>query len=417
MMKEYFFITQHYKFTTNLDKLFIPCHSCRKILITEDVHNYLTSKQKNFFDKILVTADFSLKNLKHLIQQNAIQPKQVKLISHDDVHYKTIARLNESLSLHGFSFKAILPFIDKVTMKNRLKNYQINIPKYMKFTWRKCKTDLALYVNHIEKKLHYPLIAKPIDGAGAFGITILNNRTELLSWCKKHHTAKNYEIEEFIEMRAMFHCDSIIKNGKVLFTQVCQYASPCADFAHGKVLGSYTLEQKNPLFIQLTCFAEKVIAAYNRYIQVPDGVVHLEVMQSQSGQLFFLEIQFRPPGANVVSIYNIHLGFNLEEYHFRLQIGLSIDIPNQRGPYAGWLYFPTGTGVIKSLIDPPVQSEETVFSQFYIKPKQTVTLPPDILNACDRGFVVLSLVIKNNSLRNLVSVFKRLVDFKPYLIE
>lgn len=70
--------------------------------------------------------------------------------------------------------------MDKITMKMILKECGIPVVDYCRFSdkeWDDCKENI---INDIEKKLGYPVIAKPANSGSSVGIRAAHNREELL---------------------------------------------------------------------------------------------------------------------------------------------------------------------------------------------------------------------------------------------
>jgi len=198
-----------------------------------------------------------------------------------------------------------------------------------------------------------------------------------------------------------------------VFTQPSRYSHPCAAFAGGDPVGSYTLAPDEALYEPLCRFASDVIAAFARQHDVPDGVTHMEMFHTSSGDLVFLEVQFRPPGANVKVSYARHLGVNLEDVHLRLQMGKTIEPVTPRGPWSAWMYFPTADGTVESLNPLPPLTSEIVEASWYVRPGQHTARPQSILDARARGVVALSLVIANEDYGRLIADFEQLTRYCP----
>jgi hypothetical protein len=145
-------------------------------------------------------------------------------------------------------------------------------------------------------------------------------------------------------------------------------------------------------------------------------VMHLEAFRDHfSGQVTFLETQLRHPGADIRSAYKVHLNLDLEEIHFRSQMGLCIDhlIPDTRGPYAMWLYVPTQNGVIDALCLPRVSSKLCKMS-FLVSKGEKTRLPTSLL--MDQQ-TALKMLIVNDNYETILQDFMYLKQFKPYIME
>ena len=125
-------------------------------------------------------------------------------------------------------------------------------------------------------------------------------------------------------------------------------------------------------------------------------------------------MQFRPPGANVRRAYAERLGMNLEEMHYRLQMGLECPSLETRGMHAAWMYFPTADGVVEAVEPLPELSSRVVECTWGVMAGQRTRAPHSILDARSRGVVALSLVIANDDNAHLREDFERLCVHSPF---
>lgn len=134
-----------------------------------------------------------------------------------------------------------------------------------------------------------------------------------------------------------------------------RYLYPMADYADGRVCGSYTLDEDEPIYARLVEFNRQVIDAFPE--KPASGALHHEVFARDDGELVFLEIAARAPAALIPQTGRIRWGVDIEQAHFRLQRGESISPPaDAPGPYAGWIYYPKHTGVVADLAAPNIDS-------------------------------------------------------------
>ena len=181
-------------------------------------------------------------------------------------------------------------------------------------------------------------------------------------WCEEHSTDYNFELDEFLE-GDLFHIDSVIYNGEAVFTGVCKYAAPNADFVNGKALGSYMLNENETDYVMLSSMNKKVLKA----LSPTNGITHMEVFKSQKHNAFiFLEIATRPPGASIPKMYEHNYNINLQELFFKFQMGysasdLKINQISQNSSQLAWLWIPkTKTGYIEKLIMPKINSKLSI---------------------------------------------------------
>lgn len=417
-MTKYLFITESYAISANLKNVLDP--GDRAVLITKDVHTMLSQEQLSHFERVIVLPEFTYELIRDAVKEEIKlmnNEGDVRIVSHDDFFYDLIAKVNEALGLKGYTLNEILPFINKHIMKDRLKNSPVRCPHFIKFDPLRYQAHTRIYIEEIMALIPFPIFAKPIDKAGAVGVKKIMNQLELTRWCEEHKEDTNYELDEYIADSKLFHCDSFIQEGKVMFNIVSEYAYPCADYAFGKPLGSMMLPPESELSQEIGYFAYRVIEQFSKHAKVPDGVSHMEIFRKPTGELIFLEVQLRSPGANVKKAYQEYWGEHLDDYHFRLQMQKPIMLPSKKGGYSAWIYFPTEEGTIDSLISPPLPKEQIIESTFYIEPGKITHLPDNILDIKSRGLLALSLVFINDDHSELIKSFRFLTQhFKPYTL-
>jgi hypothetical protein len=412
-MTHYLFITESYPFTADLAAL-LGDAAGRATLITRDVHLSMTAEQLALFEAVVPVPRFDLESIEAAVA--GCSGADARIVSHDDFFYDLFARINERRGLQGYSLASILPFVDKACMKERLAGSGIRVPRFAVFDADAHAHAPEAYVERLGRQIGYPMFAKPLRGAGAEHCAFLPSARALSRWCAQDKGGLAFEIDEYIGDAVLYHCDTVIKGGKAAFTQACRYSRPCADFAKGFMVGSYTLAEDDPSSRELCAFAAAVLAAFARHSPAPDGVTHMEMFRTAKGEIVFLEVQFRPPGANVRTAYGRHLGANLEDFHLGLQMGRDMTPPGAGGPHAAWLYFPTAEGIVAGTNPLPPLSSEIVEAVNYLQQGQRTHAPSSILDARGRGVVALSLVIANADHARLRADFERLCGHRPFTL-
>lgn len=186
------------------------------------------------------------------------------------------------------------------------------------------------------------------------------------------------------------------------------------DVVQGKLLGSIVLNPNERRYKPLSELPSLVIEAFRRYAAIPDGVLHLEAFyDNASDRITLLEIQLRPPGADIRSAHKIYCNMDLEEIHFKLQMGLPIDSKADiSGNYAMWMYFPTIDGVIDKLVLPSIKSKIHKL-QYLVQSGEQTCLPRSLLMAKQTA---LKMVISNTNYEALVEDFEYLKKFQPFTL-
>ena len=318
----------------------------------------LREKDKNVFVKIIETEDFSENSIveiylatKEILGVN--DSKKFPIITHDEYSMASVAKARDIVGSGGPSYQTIGKFTDKILMKQALRKADVRLPLYQKFNPNLYTADPSGYLSQIEK-MKYPLFTKKTGGTCSEGIAKIDNKKDLESWCESHKNDHDYEIDEYIS-GDLFHCETIVKEGRILDFYCCGTPYPDAQFIlDGKPLGSMILPTENSDYKALYDFNYKVFDA----LTPPDGVTHLEVFKKENGELVFVEIAARSPGSLVPFLYEAHSGVNLQQLHYQIQMKLPISVTRKKdGSYYAFIWFASRNGTISKFNDPDIKSE------------------------------------------------------------
>lgn len=359
-----FLVLQHVaSFRIDWRSLYQP-EAYRLILIVSspNYERLLATQQQQYFDRVIRTDDFSLEHLTAVSSQTldelgVTDRDSVRVVTHDEYSLDVAARLREALGVAGARPLELRSFVNKVEMKRALAGKGIRVPQHLAWEPTSYQRDPGGYVAHAAATLGFPIFAKPVDESGSVGTARLETRADLDAWCAAHLDDVGYELDEWIS-GTLFHCDSIIQDGRIRYTHVCEYAHPCYDYLSGKICASITLPRESETFQELAAFTESVLMAIGPMPR--DTVTHLEVFRTAQGELVFLEIAARAPAAMMPFVYERHLGVNIEEAHFRLHMGILDDLTIADGPYGAWAYFPHRTGTVTALHQPQLASPHEI---------------------------------------------------------
>jgi len=227
-----------------------------------------------------------------------------ELARHADIHqveclwepYMVLAaRLREELGLPGLTVAQTVPFRDKERMKQLLDAAGLRTPWHTE-----ARTVADVWA--AAERVGYPLIVKPIDGAGSADTYRADSAAELDAVLPMIRHVPQVSVEEFIDGEE-FTYDTICAGGQVLVENICQY--------HPRPLLTKMHEWISPVTLALRDLTEpglqggrelgvKVLAA----LDFRDGFTHMEWYRKADGEVVFGEIGARPPGARTVDVMN-----------------------------------------------------------------------------------------------------------------
>jgi biotin carboxylase len=205
------------------------------------------------------------------------------------------ARLREELGLPGLTVAQTVPFRDKERMKRLLDAAGLRTP------WHTQARTVA-DVWAAAERVGYPLIVKPVDGAGSADTYRADSAAELDAVLPMLRHVPVVSVEEFVDGEE-FTYDTICAGGQVLFENICQY--------HPRPLVTKMHEWISPVTLALRDLDDpslsggrelgvNVIAA----LGFTDGFTHMEWYRKADGEVVFGEIGARPPGARTVDVMN-----------------------------------------------------------------------------------------------------------------
>jgi len=205
------------------------------------------------------------------------------------------ARIRERLGLPGMTVAETVPFRDKEAMKQVLDRAGIRTPRH-------ARADRVEQVLDAAERIGYPLIVKPIAGAGSKDTHRVNDRGELDAVLRQVRHVREVSVEEFIEAEE-FTFDTVCANGEIVFHNICSYRP--------RPLLARQLEWISPQTVALRSPDVPYLAAGRRLgeavlqaMHFRTGFTHMEWHLKADGEAVFGEIAARPPGAFTVDIMN-----------------------------------------------------------------------------------------------------------------
>ncbi len=206
------------------------------------------------------------------------------------------ARIREMLGLPGMTVEQTMPFRDKETMKEHLDRAGIRTPRH-------ARAMTADGVRHAaEEIVGYPLIVKPIAGAGAKDTYRIDNREELENIFPMIQHVDEVSVEEFIDGDDMTF-DTVCIDGHPVFANVFFYRP--------RALQIQTIEWLSPQTVALRNLEHESIASgvqmghdVLKALGFRTGFTHMEWYRKHDGEAVFGEIGARPPGGRTVDLMN-----------------------------------------------------------------------------------------------------------------
>jgi formate-dependent phosphoribosylglycinamide formyltransferase (GAR transformylase) len=205
------------------------------------------------------------------------------------------ARLREELGLPGLTVAQTVPFRDKERMKQLLDAAGLRTPRHV-------AVQTVAGVWAAADHLGFPLVVKPVDGAGSADTYRADTPTDLDAILPMVRHVPQVSVEEFIDGEE-FTFDTICAGGQVLFENICQYdPRPLVTKMHEWV--SPTTMALRDLDAPGLQGGRELGAAVLQVLGFRDGFTHMEWYRKADGEVVFGEIGARPPGARTVDVMN-----------------------------------------------------------------------------------------------------------------
>lgn len=234
------------------------------------------------------------------------KPDRIVALEEFDVVVAALAR--EHLCMGGMNSSTAKSFRDKFAMAVRARDAGLTVPDFVPAINNEA---IAEYL----KRVPPPWVLKPRSDVSAIGIRKLDhaeavwaaieelNKREVLRERASYHVLAKFVPGE------VFHVDSLVSDGRVVFAGVNKYGRPPLQVAQGG--GAYisqTIPHHAPEKRKLLDINRRLIKA----MQMETGATHAEFIKSEAdGDFYFLEIAARVGGAYIANVLEAASGINL----------------------------------------------------------------------------------------------------------
>ena len=205
------------------------------------------------------------------------------------------ARLREALGVPGMSVAGTLPFRDKEVMKRVLDGAGIRTPHHYDAT-------TAAGVREAAERIGFPVIVKPIAGAGSAHTHRADDAAELETALHDLVAVPRVSVEEFVDGEE-FTYDTICASGEILHENISWYRPRPLVARSLEWISPITLALRDPT-VEHLAGGRAMGRAVLRALDFRDGFTHMEWYRTWDGEAVFGEIGARPPGARTVDVMN-----------------------------------------------------------------------------------------------------------------
>lgn len=253
-----------------------------------------------------------------------------RVVALDEFDQETAAAIREHWRLQGMNLSTTAFYRDKLAMRTGARNAGFLVPEF-------CRVlnydELRAYMSAVPG----PWLLKPRAEASALGIRKIQEPEQLWRNLEELGDRQSQFLMERFVPGDIFHVDSIVSRGKVIFSVVHQYGRPPMQVMHeGGVFTTRTVDRKSREWKELTELNGRLAPGMG----MAYGVTHAEYIRAHAdGRFYFLEIAARVGGAFIVDLVQAATGINLWREWARLEVdelrGQAYALPANHEEYAG----------------------------------------------------------------------------------
>lgn len=250
-----------------------------------------------------------------------------RIVALDDYDVETAAALREHLRLPGPGASAARLVRDKLAMRFRARQFGVTVPPFSPtFPYQ----SLSAYLADVPG----PWLLKPRSEVSTIGIRRIEHADDIWPALDELGDRQSYFLLERFIPGDVFHVDSLVWDGDIVFAEAHQYARPPLDVFHGGgVAVSRTMERDTDVHRALL----EINAGTLRALGVRRGPAHAEFIRDSDDKLYFLELGARVGGANTAEMVEAATGINLWREWARIEMagdgGYQLPVP--RRDYGG----------------------------------------------------------------------------------
>jgi len=272
-------------------------------------------------------------NLEHLLLGvgNLMKANKIDaIVALDDFDVEKATYLRENIRIDGMGQTTGRYFRDKLAMRMRAKSCGISNPNF-------CSLFNDYDINTFADTVAAPWVLKPRSEASASGIIKVYDKESL--WIHITEMGNNrfkYLLEQF-RPGDVYHCDSLVLNGKILFSITSKYLTTPMEISQGGgIFRSVTIPYDSDDDIAIKAVNEQVIKGFG----LKNGVAHSEYIKCKDNdRIYFLETSSRVGGAHIAEMVaeasNINLWKEWASIEDAIVKGEKYNLPKVKKEYAG----------------------------------------------------------------------------------
>ena len=258
-----------------------------------------------------------------------------RIVALDDYDVEHAADLREHLRLAGMGHSAARLFRDKLAMRVHARQNGLAVPHFVSlFNY----DDLRHFMAHVAP----PWIFKPRLLAGSEGIQKIHEAAQLWSLLEQLGDQQSYYLLEQFVPGDVFHVDSLVWQGEVIFALASGYGVPPMTALQGRgIFTTRVLPRDAAEAEALRTLNQRLIKVLGRTY----GPTHSEFIRAQDGTFYFLETAARVAGGNIDKVIEAATGLVIWREAAQMELadvrGEPYTLPSLHDGYAGLIACPS----------------------------------------------------------------------------
>jgi biotin carboxylase len=302
---------------------------CRVLLLTGEKLRDADWPRDSLDDIYYLPAEISVTDIVQAVAHLARSQKIDRIVALDEYDMETAATLREHLRVPGMGLTTMRYFRDKLAMRMKALDRGVRVPDFVPVFNH---DDIRYYLEHVSG----PWVLKPRQEASAIGIKKIHAADDLWPVLEQlGDKQSSFLLERFVPGE-VYHVDSVVSEGEVVFASVSKYGKPPMNVAQGGgIFTTRVIPRGSDADIGLRQINRQLIAA----LGLVRGVAHTEFIQAQAdGNFYFLECAARVGGAYINEMVETATGINLWREWARIEVAGgdgTYKLPPVREEYAG----------------------------------------------------------------------------------
>ena len=253
-----------------------------------------------------------------------------------------LGEVRDRLQIPGMGGEIANRFRDKGLMKSILRDAGLPTAKH-------CRANSVMDALAFADQQGFPLIVKPVDGAGAQGTFRCDDRQRLISCLEylKPQPAAPIVLEEFVLGRE-HSFDSVCIDGKVVWSSISHYFPGPLEVIQQSWIQWAVLIPREPEHSHYHPI-EQVMPRALEALGMKTGLSHAEWFLRTDGTVAISEVGARPPGAQFSTLISYAHDFNLYRAWARLMIHDQFDPPARKFAVGAAYLRGMGQGHVKQI--------------------------------------------------------------------